>query len=79
MLKKNESGYSSGTYAELLNNSLNTSLGTTLAAANGMPASGQPYRWMLPDNPTGMHGLVNLYNTMEKMMAVYTGYTLLQV
>ena len=79
MLKKDESGYSAGTYAHLLSDGLNTSLGTTIAAANGMPAPGQPYRWMLPDNPTGMHGLANLYNTMDKMMAVYTGYTFLQV
>lgn len=78
MLKKNESAFSSEQYGQLLSAGMNTSLGYTLARMNGIPAPGQPYRWMLPDDPSGINGLANMYTAFDKMTDVYTGYSFLQ-
>ena len=78
MLKKNESAYSASTYAALLSSGLNSTLGASLAASGGMPTAGQPYRWMLPDDPSGINGVANMYTTMDKMSDIYTGYTIMQ-
>lgn len=78
MLKKNESAYSASTYSKLLSSGLNSSLGASLASVGGMPGPGQPYRWALPDDPTGFNGVANMYTTMDMMSNVYTGYTIMQ-
>ena len=80
MLHKNESAFSASRYSELLGNGISASLGSTVASsqAGGMPAPGQPYRWVLPDDPTGINGVANMYTSMDTMMSVYTGYAFLQ-
>eukprot|EP00955_Chlamydomonas_euryale_P108267 365833-Chlamydomonas_euryale.AAC.3 len=80
LLKRDDAGFSASQYAEQLGMGLGDAFGSSTAAAqpNGMPSPGDPYRWALPADASGLQGLADLYTSITKMFDVYTGYSFLQ-
>ncbi|KAG1680608.1 hypothetical protein FOA52_015057 [Chlamydomonas sp. UWO 241] len=80
MLKRNDTAFSASEYASHLGMGLGQSFGSATSAAqpNGMPSPGDPFRWALPVDTTGLDGLATMYAAVQKMVDVYAGYAFCQ-